>query len=137
MQPNPQESSPNPEFHRVASNLYRRTSSGVYYALVKRGGKQFRKSLKTNDAALARRRVNEFREEVGSLVSHDAGKMTFEIVAERWLASERHTLKESTALRRKNYLDAIAPSFAGTTLRNIAQADCERWLTERGASIAA
>jgi hypothetical protein len=34
-------------FHRVAENLYRLESSGGYYALIKRGDKQFRRSLKT------------------------------------------------------------------------------------------
>lgn len=136
MQPNPLESSGKPAFRKIASNLYRRTSSDVYYALVKRGGKQFRKSLKTTDVALARRRLNEFREDVGNLVSHDAGKMTFEIVSERWQASEGHTLKESTALRRKRYVEAVAPFFGGLTLRNVTATHCERWLTERGASIA-
>jgi hypothetical protein len=35
------------EFSKVAEDLYRRTSTGVYYALLKRGGKQFRRLLKT------------------------------------------------------------------------------------------
>jgi hypothetical protein len=36
----------NTVFHKVAENLYRLESSGGYYALIKRGGKQFRRSLK-------------------------------------------------------------------------------------------
>jgi hypothetical protein len=35
-----------PVFHKVAENLYRLESSGGYYAVVKKGGKQFRRSLK-------------------------------------------------------------------------------------------
>lgn len=136
MQPTPPESSSNPEFRKVASNLYRRTSSGVYYALVKRGGKQFRKSLGTTDRALAQRLLGDFREAVGSLVSHDASKLTFEIVAERWQAGERHALKESTALRRQHYLEGVTPFFRGVTLRNVTQGHCERWAIERGATIA-
>ena len=46
-------------FRKVAQNLYRLESSGVYYALFKRSGKQIRKSLKTVDPALARRRLSE------------------------------------------------------------------------------
>ena len=38
----PQESS-NPVFHKVGENLYRHVPSGNYYALLKRGGKQFRR----------------------------------------------------------------------------------------------
>jgi hypothetical protein len=35
--------------HWVAENLYRLESSGGYYALLKRGDKQFRRSLRTKD----------------------------------------------------------------------------------------
>ena len=38
-----------PDFHKVGENLYRLSTSGGYYALLKRGGKQYRKSLKTTD----------------------------------------------------------------------------------------
>jgi hypothetical protein len=41
---------------KVGPNLYR-TPSGRYYLLVKRAGKQFRRSLKTKDAKLAKRRL--------------------------------------------------------------------------------
>lgn len=44
-------------FHRVAENLYRLETSGGYYALLKRGDKQFRRSLKTKDRKLAERRL--------------------------------------------------------------------------------
>jgi len=54
-------------FHRVAENLYRLEQSGGYYALVKRGDKQFRKSLKTKDRKLAERRLAEFATQVGRL----------------------------------------------------------------------
>lgn len=136
MQPNKPESSSKPAFRRVGENLYRRESSDVYYGLVKRGGKQFRRSLDTKDPALARRLLNELREEVASLVSHEAGKVTFEIVAGRWLAATSHTVKESTQTRRKTCLKALTPFFTGLTLRNITATHCERWKTERGDSIA-
>ena len=35
-------------FHRVTENLYRLETGGGYYALVRRGNKQFRRSLNTN-----------------------------------------------------------------------------------------
>ena len=61
-----------PDFRRVGENLYRLNTSGGYYALLKRGGKQFRKSLKTTDKELAKRRLGELREKVGRL-STDKG----------------------------------------------------------------
>jgi hypothetical protein len=38
-----------------------------YYALLKRGGKQFRRSLKTKDRKLADRRLNDLRAKIGCL----------------------------------------------------------------------
>jgi len=50
---------PRERSYKVAQNLYRLESSGIYYALFKRGSKQFCKSLKAASAALARRRLAE------------------------------------------------------------------------------
>ena len=112
-----QASESKPEFRNVGENLYRRESSGVYYALVKRAGKQFRRSLKTTDPKFAHRRLNELRDDVAALVSHDAHTVTVETVAERWLAATSHTVKESTQTRRSTCLKALKPFFAGLTLR--------------------
>jgi integrase len=116
--------------------LWRRASSGVYYAFLKRGRKQFHRSLKTTDKALAKRRLAELRADVGSLVSHDAAAVTFEVLADRWQASVRHTVKESTAARRQRCVKALSPFFAGLTLRNVTTAHCEAWVTKRGYKIA-
>ena len=70
-------------FHRVAENLYRLATSGGYYALVKRGDKQFRRSLKTKDRKLAERRLADFRTQVGSLRINEDGRLSFEEVAQR------------------------------------------------------
>ena len=88
-------------FSRVGENLYRLESSGDYYGFLKRGRKQIRRSLKTNDRALARRRLSELREEVAALQSQSASDLTFEIVAQCWLASVQHSFKESTVTRRR------------------------------------
>jgi hypothetical protein len=53
-----------PVFHKVAENLNRLESSGGYYALVKKGGKQFRRSLKTKDRKLADRRLKDIKGQV-------------------------------------------------------------------------
>ena len=64
-----------PVFHKVAENLYRLESSGEYYALIKKGGKQFRRSLKTKDRKLADRRLKEFKEQIGGLSLSDDAKL--------------------------------------------------------------
>jgi hypothetical protein len=43
--------------HWVAENLYRLESSGGYYALLKRGDKQFRRSLRTKDQKLVHAQI--------------------------------------------------------------------------------
>ena len=47
------------EFRRVGENLYRYSSSGVYYARFRLQGKEIRRSLKTTDRELAKRRLQE------------------------------------------------------------------------------
>ncbi|MGA2280152.1 MAG: hypothetical protein ABSG80_07610 [Verrucomicrobiota bacterium] len=59
----------NPTFKWVAECLYRHSKSGAYYALVKRNGKQFRKSLKTSDRQLAERSLISFRLNVGRIAN--------------------------------------------------------------------
>ena len=46
-----------PGYTLVAECLYRNDASGIYYALIKRGGKQIRRSLKTSDRKLAERKL--------------------------------------------------------------------------------
>jgi integrase len=124
-------------FHRVAENLYRLDTSGGYYALVKRGNKQFRRSLRTKDRKLADRRLSEFCAQVGSLkITAEAGQ-SFDEVANRWMAVTSHTLKPSSALRRELCIKALSPFFAGLLIRNVRPQHCERWLIERAPKLAA
>ena len=85
-----------PVFHKVAENLYRLESSGGYYALIKKSGKQFRRSLKTKDRKLADRRLKELKGQIGCLTLTDDAKLGFEAVANRWLESIKHTLAPGT-----------------------------------------
>lgn len=123
-------------FHRVAENLYRLEQSGGYYALLKRGDKQFRRSLKTKDRKLAERRLAELRSQVANLKVTEDANLSFEEVAKRWMTVTAHALKPSSALRREQCIAALAPYFAGVTIRNIQRHHCERWLTERGQGLA-
>jgi integrase len=124
-------------FHRVAENLYRLETSGGYYGLVKRGDKQFRRSLHTKDRKLAERRLADLRARVGNLVISEDRNLTFEAVAQRWMTISNHTLKPKSAQRRAECVKFIAPFFAGLSLRNIRREHCERWLAERGVKRAA
>jgi len=124
-------------FHRVAENLYRLETSGGYYALVKRGGKQFRRSLRTKDRKLAERRLAEFQGQVGNLTISDDARLSFEEIAARWMATTAHSLKPASVTRRQTCIKNLAPFFKGVTIRNIVPQHCEAWVTTRGAKIAA
>src|SRR5580704_8743156 len=100
-----------PVFHKVAENLYRLESSNGYYALLKRGGKQFRRSLKTKDRKLADSRLNALRAKIGGLKISDDAKLNFDKVAKSWLETEEHALSSGTVTRRQMYLKGLAPIF--------------------------
>jgi hypothetical protein len=80
MTPDESETAPanDPAFKKVGENLYRHAPSGNYYALLKRGGKQFRRSLKTPDRALANRRLADLRQKIANLTLSDTRNATFE-----------------------------------------------------------
>jgi hypothetical protein len=78
---------------KVGENLYRLESTGKYYGLLKRGGKQFRRSLKTRDRKLAERRLTELRQQIGNLSLTEDGDASFEEVARHWVETTRHSIK--------------------------------------------
>ena len=130
-------SDPQPALAKVAENLYRRTSTGMYYALVKRGRKQFRRSLKTTDRTLASRKLADLRKKIANLTLSDAGSTSFEAVANSWLDTRRHALKPSTIGRREVCIKGLTPFLNAVPIRNISSAQCERWLERRGNKLAA
>lgn len=64
-------------FHLVAPNLYRLGEKGKYYALLKRGNKQFRRSLRTKSRKLADRRLSELRAQVADSKIADQARLSF------------------------------------------------------------
>ena len=119
-------------FKKVGPNLYR-DAAGRYYLLVKRGGKQFRRSLKTTDAALAKRRLREFQNQAGRLNTDGTNSsIRFNELAERWLAAKRPDLKASSAGRRATALKALGPYFNGRLVRAIGAKEVETWKINRG-----
>lgn len=105
--------------------------------MLKRGDKQFRRSLKTKDRKLADRRLAELRAQVGNLTLSDDARLSFGDIATRWMNTTKHALKASTITRRETCIKNLSPFFAGVTIRNVQPKQCERWLTERGSQIAA
>lgn len=131
--PDTPESSP---FRKVAECLYRNESSGIYYALVKRAGKQYRRSLKTTDRKLAERKLSDFRQKVGLLSeTASASQITFDSIGKRWLESLRPTLKPKSFLRRETSLAKIRPYLGNITLRKFSSRACEEWAAKRSPKI--
>ncbi len=128
----------NSAFRKVGECLYRNESSGIYYALVKRSGKQFRRSLKTKDRRLAERKLGDFRAKVGLLsTTARASDFTFEDIAKRWLESLKPTLKPSSYRRRETSVGQLRPYLGTLNLRQVDARACEAWAAKRGTAVAA
>jgi integrase len=122
-------------FQKVGPNLYR-DAAGRYYVFVKRAGKQFRRSLKTTDPALAKRRLRDFQDRAGRLASDGTGSsVRFDSLAKRWLDAKRPELKASSASRRETALKALTPFFGGRLVRAIGAQEVESWKINRGTMI--
>ena len=72
-------------FEKVCECLYRYTPNGVYYARVEKEGKEFRRSLRTNDRAVAKRKLADFQREIGRMLP-GANRTTVAQLADRCLA---------------------------------------------------
>jgi hypothetical protein len=111
-----------PVFRKVGKiqNLYRHAKSGTYYSLIKRSGKQFRQSLKTNDLQLAKSRLVVLRNEFSRLMVSEDAKLSFECIAMRWLQTKKCVNKPSSIVRRKNCIKNLAsfPREARINFRN-------------------
>jgi integrase len=122
-------------YKKVGENLYRHTPSGNYYALLKRGGKQFRRSLKTSDRALANRRLADLRQKISNLTLSDEKNCTFADVAKVWLDGVRHALKPASIQRREVCIKGLTPFFNGVALRSVNRHHCDNWLKKRGEAL--
>lgn len=123
---------------RVGECLYRNESSGIYYALVKRSGKQYRRSLKTKDRRLAERKLSDLRNKVGQLsLTASPSQITFASIAARWLEALKPNLKASSFARREVSIAQITPYLGILTLRQLTSRSCEDWASKRSPEIAA
>jgi integrase len=109
----------------------------MYYALVKRGRKQFRRSLKTTDRPLAQRKLADLRKKIANLTLSGAGSTNFDAVADSWLDARRHALKSKTVRRRQVCIKGLTPFLNVVPVRNVSSAQCEKWLERRGNKLAA
>ena len=119
----------------VGQNLYR-SEAGTYYSLFKKGGKQFRQSLRTMDPALAKRRLRE-QQEKASRVSRGSvtSKLRFEELADGWLKAQANEVKESTLQRRRTAINGLNLVFGALPVRSISEIHMETWKERRGSTL--
>jgi integrase len=118
-------------FQKVGECLYRYSSNGVYYARIKSGGKEIRRSLETTDRESAKRELARFREEQRQIDSSQ-GKLTLRELCDRYLKTVQHhkpkTIEEKTlAVRRiKNEW----PGGSQVQLSKVRPSDVDLWLSQ-------
>jgi len=82
-------------FEPISEGLYGFSTSGTYFAVVRHLGKLIRRSLETDDRALAKRRLVDFRRTL-ERVDHKAGKITVAELAARHFATIQHRRKAAS-----------------------------------------
>ena len=82
-------------------------------------GKQIKRSLRTGDKALARRRLAKIREKGIRLHGGEQAGIHIEELAKHWLASIKSEVKASTYTRRTVCLNQTTPFFKGMPVRPV------------------
>src|ERR1044072_6548512 len=125
-----------PAYTLVAECLYKSTASGKYYGLIKRGNKQFRRSLKTKDRTIAERKLAELRKKVGKITcTNEDTKADFFTLATHWLALRQAGLSRKSVEAQTYHIKSLQPFFPGT-IRNANRSHVENWLLKRGQDLA-
>jgi integrase len=120
----------NGELHRVGESLYRYSSNGVYYARIKSGGKEIRRSLRTTDRVLARRNLAALKGELRQ-VDRSQGRVTLAELCDRYLKTIQH--QKPKTVERKTFIVARIkrdwPTGALTQITRIRPSDVDLWLS--------
>jgi integrase len=115
---------------RVGESLYRYSSNGVYYARIKIGGKEIKRSVGTTDRALARRNLAALKDELRQ-TDRSQGRITLEELADRYLATIQHQ-KPKTVERKTFIVGRIKnhwPTGKLIQVGKIRPSDVDLWLS--------
>jgi integrase len=103
----------------------------MYYARIKRGGKDSMRSLRTADRALAQRRLRDLRDEQQH-VDPSRGNLTLAQLCERWLATKQNakpkTLEGKTYVAQQ--IKTRWPGGAARRLRDISPSEADTFLAQ-------
>src|SRR6266853_904436 len=122
------------QLKRVGEFLYR-NGRKTYFALIKVSGKQFKRSLKTDDLAIAKRRLAEFRKKAERLHGKEDRNIRFEELTKAWLESIEPMLKPKSWDRRRVAVVGLTPFFRGMPVKSIGYREIDEWRRRRGSKI--
>jgi integrase len=128
---------PSQDLRRVAQCLYRSQQSGVYYAILKRSGKQIKRSLRTTDQALAKRRLADLSKRASALAHGKDSAITFDDLAKRWLVAVSSQMKASSRQRLEGCAQCLGQHFGLSQARRITKSMIEEWAAIRSKQRAA
>ena len=115
---------------KVGESLYRYSSNRVYYARIKVGGKEIKRSLRTTDATLARRNLAALKDELHR-TDRSQGRITLAELAGRYLKTIQYQ-KPKTVERKTFIVKRIKQDWPGGTLIHVMRikpSDVDLWLS--------
>lgn len=116
-------------FQKVGECLYRYSSNGVYYARIKAGGKEIRRSLETTDRALAKRNLAQLRDQQRQ-IDRSKSRLTLKELCENYLKTVQHQ-KPKTIERKTLIVNRIKNDWPGgpsIQVSKIKPSDVQLWL---------
>jgi len=119
-------------FQKVGECLYR-YSNGVYYGRIRVDGKEIKRSLRTTDKALAKRRLSDFRDEQRQ-TDRSQGKLTLAELCDRYLQTIQNQ-KPKTIERKTLIVRRIKEDWPTGRLSQVAKvkpSDVDLWLSRYG-----
>ena len=123
-------------FERISEGLYRYSTSGTYFAVVRHLGKLIRRSLATDDRALAKRRLVDFRRSLEK-IDFKAGKVSVAELAERYLGTVGH-LAANSLLGKRAITGRIVKEWAGGSsmlVADVRESHVRTWLGKQSERI--
>jgi integrase len=118
-------------FLKVAECLYRYSRNGVYYARIKRGGKETKRSLRTTERVVAQRKLRDFRDKQRQ-IDPSRGNLTLAQLCDRWLATKQNA-KPKTLGQKTYTVEQIKthwPGGAAQRVRDIVSSQADLFLAQ-------
>ena len=117
--------------------LYRYNPSGQYFARVRFKGKLYRRRLVTDDLEYARRKLREFKNDLGR-TDVTKGNTSFGAVLDDYAATLSGA--ESEVRKKRALIEKIKATFFGASslpLRTVKPSQIEKWLSKHYGSFSA